>query len=45
MPVSFLRDLRENDYVIDNSRSTFQYVIELREKLTESAKEAAGYCC
>ncbi|XP_076060325.1 uncharacterized protein LOC143036653 [Oratosquilla oratoria] len=40
-PLSVLRDLWEDRRIKDDDRSTFSYVIELQDKLAESAKIAA----
>ncbi|XP_076063452.1 uncharacterized protein LOC143038314 [Oratosquilla oratoria] len=40
-PLSVLRDLWEDRSIKDDDRSTFSYVIELKDKLAESAKIAA----
>ncbi|XP_076056332.1 uncharacterized protein LOC143034283 [Oratosquilla oratoria] len=40
-PLSVLRDLWEDRSIKDDDRSTFSYVIELQDKLAESAKIAA----
>lgn len=40
-PMSVLKDLWENTSVTDDQRSTYQYVIELKDKLADCAKIAA----
>ncbi|XP_063601110.1 uncharacterized protein LOC134777201 [Penaeus indicus] len=40
-PLSVLRDLWENPNVNEDQRSTYQYVIELKDKLADCAKIAA----